>query len=734
MMNDKELKKYLRNLDRIESIDIDTSFMYAKICSEVLADKEHLDFKVAEKIVIHILNKWNTLPFETKPIWSDIAESVGFYPYINRDKEMKSNSLSDEMRLNFHKSKYIPGIYMHSKQKELSEIIFAGQNLVVSASTSFGKSLLIEEIVASGNYHNIVVIQPTLALLDETRRKMRKYSDKYKIIVRTSQRPSEKKGNLFLLTAERVVEYLELPKINFLIIDEFYKLSGSRRDDRVDALNNAFVKIWYKFHPQFYLLGPNIHDVSKKFLQKFNALFYRSDYSMVDSSYVNMIEGLNLSKKKRKNEQERKEILFKLLYNMAEGNQTLVYCSSPRRARLLAKEYTQYIKDRKENIRSLPICDWLQQNIPRWSLCECLSYGVGIHDGSLQKHIGSSIIGYFNNHKIDVIFCTSTIIEGVNTSAKNVVVFDDKKGRDVQRKDIYLDYFDYSNIKGRAGRLMEHYLGTVYSFIQTPKYEEVVIDIPFCDQKPVTPEILINIPSDDVIPENKMTYEKYQKLEPELLQILKQNGISLKKQLKLYEALIDEIKKSPQTFQWKNFPTYDNLLKLVTIAENCELWRYDNAVHSSKQLTLLIMNYEKNHDIYSIAKGIYKYKVSLEKNFDQKIWDDSVQQAFHIHRQWFQYSVPKIIRVMDGIQRYICKSLNIDSGSYSCFVQKLESDFLHDNLTILIEYGLPASTIRKIDSTIPTNIDDEAVLDYVRNNKDSFKQLMQYELELLNNF
>lgn len=734
MMNDKELKKHLRILDRIESIDIDTSFKYAKICSEVLADKEYLDFKVAEKIVIHILNKWNTLPFETKPIWSDIAESVGFYPYINRDKEMKSNSLSDEMRLNFHRSKYIPGIYMHSKQKELSEIIFARQNLVVSASTSFGKSLLIEEIVASGNYHNIVVIQPTLALLDETRRKMRKYSDKYKIIVRTSQRPSEKKGNLFLLTAERVVEYLELPKINFLIIDEFYKLSGSRRDDRVDALNNAFVKIWYKFHPQFYLLGPNIHDVSKKFLQKFNALFYRSDYSMVDSSYVNMIDGLNLSKKKRKNEQERKEILFYLLYNMAEGNQTLVYCSSPSRARLLAKEYTQYIKDRKENIRSLPICDWLQQNIPRWSLCECLSYGVGIHDGSLQKHIGSSIIGYFNNHKIDVIFCTSTIIEGVNTSAKNVVVFDDKKGRDVQRKDIYLDYFDYSNIKGRAGRLMEHYLGTVYSFIQTPKYEELVIDIPFCDQKPVTPEILINIPSDDVIPENKMTYEKYQKLEPELLQILKQNGISLTKQLNLYEALIDEIKESPQIFQWKNFPTYDNLLKLVTIAEKCELWRYDNAVYSSKQLTLLIMNYEKKHDIYSIAKDIYNYKVSLEKNFDQKIWDDSVQKAFHIHRQWFQYSVPKIIRVMDGIQRYICKNLNIDSGSYSCFVQKLESDFLHDNLTILIEYGLPASTIRKIDSTIPTNIDDEAVLDYVRNNKDSFKQLMQYELELLNNF
>ena len=77
----------------------------------------------------------------------------------------------------------------------------------------------------------------------------------------------------------------------------------------------------------------------------------------------------------------------------------------------------------------------------------------------MQKHIGAAIIDYFNEGKLKYIFCTSTIIEGVNTSAKNVVIFDEKKGTNE------LDFFDYSNIKGRSGRMMEHYVGKVYNFI-----------------------------------------------------------------------------------------------------------------------------------------------------------------------------------------------------------------------------------------------------------------------------
>ncbi|WP_416224429.1 hypothetical protein [Acinetobacter tandoii] len=74
---------------------------------------------------------------------------------------------------------------------------------MVSAPTSFGKSLLIEEIIASNKFKNIVTIQPTLALLDETRQKLKKYEN-YKLIVKTSQNSSLEKGNIYLFTAERV--------------------------------------------------------------------------------------------------------------------------------------------------------------------------------------------------------------------------------------------------------------------------------------------------------------------------------------------------------------------------------------------------------------------------------------------------------------------------------------------------------------------------------------------------
>ena len=89
--------------------------------------------------------------------------------------------------------------------------------------------------------------------------------------------------------------------------------------------------------------------------------------------------------------------------------------------------------------------------------------------------------------KLKYIFCTSTIIEGVNTSAKNVVIFDEKKGTNE------LDFFDYSNIKGRSGRMMEHYVGKVYNFINIPKEEKIVVDIPFYEQNKdlITDEILV---------------------------------------------------------------------------------------------------------------------------------------------------------------------------------------------------------------------------------------------------
>ena len=420
------MDKILEFIELQDTISYNQSFDLALKCSRLIASGTEEELVMARKIIIRVLDELKKIPKETYDIWSDLVEAVGFYPYLEKNKKiLEQNSLADEIRIQSYKSDYLDNKYMHIKQKELSDLLKSEVNVVASAPTSFGKSLLIEEIVASGIYNNIIIIQPTLALLDETRIKLRKYKDRYKTIVRTSQAYSVDKGNLFLLTAERVMEYEEFPHIDLLIIDEFYKLSLRRKDERANILNNAFLRIVNKYNSKFYLLGPNIDGITEGFADKYNAVFFKSSYSLVDCDVIDKSKQLGCELSKAKYENRKIELLCELLYEL-KNEQTIIYFSSPARARKYAKIYCNYLAEREsEKKEELPLVAWIEENVSkRWGLVNELKNEIAIHDGSLQKHIGAAIIDYFNDGKLKYIFCTSTIIEGVNTSAKNVVIFD----------------------------------------------------------------------------------------------------------------------------------------------------------------------------------------------------------------------------------------------------------------------------------------------------------------------
>jgi len=106
-------------------------------------------------------------------MWASIMEAAGFYPYLSKYREIFPNKDTASMiTQEYFASDNMSGIYFHEEQKEILAKLETARNMIISAPTSFGKSLLIEEIVASQRYNNIIVIQPTLALLDETRKKL----------------------------------------------------------------------------------------------------------------------------------------------------------------------------------------------------------------------------------------------------------------------------------------------------------------------------------------------------------------------------------------------------------------------------------------------------------------------------------------------------------------------------------------------------------------------------------
>ena len=722
----RSIDEYIQLLEETSAVDYSLCFEMAEVCSS----KIDSDPTFSRRLCINVLNNWSKIPVECKNIWCSIIESLGFYPYLSKE-QITLEGLAEDMRYRLSASHYLSGKYHHDEQRRIVTKIFNRDNLIVSAPTSFGKSLLIEEIVASCAYKNIVVIQPTLALLDETRKKLSKYSGKYKIIIRTTQEPSTETGNIFLFTAERVNEYEYFSSVDFLIIDEFYKLSGKRDDERSSSLNNAFYKLYWNYHPQFYLLGPNIDKVSDGFMKCYNAKFFKSDYSLVDSRTIDIYKSFPANLKEKEKKEHAKKELFKLLLELKD-EQTIIYCSSPNRVRKIAKDFTSFCKENSSKRKdSLSLQEWIKSNIsPTWMLLEALDYQIGIHDGALQKHITSSIIDYFNNGQLKYLFCTSTIIEGVNTSAKNVIYFDKKKGPNK------IDFFDYSNIKGRAGRLMEHYVGRIYNFNPIPKNEEISIDIPLFDQNPIKDEVLVQLQTEHVRKPESKQYKEIIAIPKDELAIIKRNGLSVKGQKKIIDKLTEILPEKISNFNWNGFPTYHQLDTILSLAWDNLIVEGETIRPMTKgSLLAFTSKYMKHKEESYLIKNQYDYYITLKENqekSDADIYDEAIQFVFQTIRHWMQYKVPKWISVISELQKFVCEKKGLKPGDYIGFANLLENSFLPDNLSILVEYGLPTTAVRKLQTKLPKDIEQDSILDYIKSNHlEDDTNLIQYEKEKL---
>lgn len=732
----------------------DECFDIASEISQMLNSTDSNLKQCGRNLIIRLLDNWINVPDSYKTILTDLVSAAGFYPYL-KNIDNREFDFSDEIRVEFHKSSYLSDKYFHVEQKKIADLINQKVNVIVSAPTSFGKSMLIEEVVASCTYKNIVIIQPTLALLDETRRKLKKYTDNYKIIVKTSQSYSIDKGNIFLLTAERVLEYLDMPKIDLLILDEFYKLSNNRGDNRNNILNTAFIRIMKNPDCKFYMLGPNIDSIPLGFTEKYNAVFYKTDFSMVLTDADDRFKQVH----KKRGGKIVESDLFAILDDLKE--QTLIYCSSPKTARALAFSYCEHVSSKNViNPTVLPLVQWINDNLScRWSLAKCLQYKIAVHDGALPKHITSSTINYFNHQRITYLFCTNTIIEGVNTSAKNVIYYDDKIGT----KDI--DYFDYSNIRGRAGRLMEHYVGTIINLKKPPEKKETDIDFPFFNQDPISSEVLVNLNENEVkdINDNIKRFQEFRKKDQELQEILKRNAVTIEGQEKILQTLFKDLSvpEKRELIIWSSIDKnlYKRLEYLFDLCwENLSTeeerksfggskgWIVNKIVGSCFQKSINEMiNDALDYSAHAISKENKVPYHSVDDTFlqfpteMQKIVDNLIERFFSLQKNWLQYRAPKWINVVDSLQKYATNKLQMPSGDYSYVAEMIENEFIQSNFRILLEFGIPKSAIQKIQLAFELNristrdMKEDDVLVLISKKRTLINRyLSEYESEILN--
>lgn len=686
--------------------DFDESFNLASKISQN-QDKEQL---------ISVIENWEYVHKNVRPVFSDLIESFGFYPYL---KEKESLGTAALIRNEYHKSEYLKddsngNLTFHFEQKYLEEKISNKQNLLVSAPTSFGKSLLIEEFVARKTYNNIIIIQPTLALIDETRRKLKKYDDFYNIIVNTKQEVKE--NNLFILTSERVLDILpSVNTVDLFIVDEFYKISNKKKDERVSHLNIAFYKVMLK-NPQLLLLTPNIDDINQEFIEKYHLEFFKTDYSLVNQKSEKIDSSAEDGAWSKNNEPDKRQRLFELLNELADKSEpTIVYVKSPSQAEELAKEYIKNLENVEE--KRFPIFEWIDENISdQWQLKKYLRAGIGLHNGQYPRHIVNSQLEYFNNGNLNVIFATTSLIEGVNTIAKNIIIYDMHKGNP------RITYFDFNNIKGRAGRMMKYYTGNIYYFDEPPKKIDETLDIPIVEQdEELQSEILVNLETKDIKEERKSDYQKLIKnLPDDLLEIFKANYFSVEKQTKLYEYL-KQNRNILENLLWSSTPTQEKLLSsLEMINNNLDGNKGSEHTFLAGKCWQIINNNLQGAVKQQIEwnKGQEKYKDKRE----EEIINLSVSEILSFIKNKAKYEIPKKISVLESIVNYLSSG---EKADYSSFIAILENEGVDEKLSILLDYGVPSSALKKLN-----NLPNENSLAYVKRNLKGFK-LSEYEKNIL---
>lgn len=697
-MTKNELKDILSDPSAIEGMEFEILRNIA-----VMATNRDKSFD-AHELILRALEHGDSFR-ESRAILESLIRMVGLFPYVNQE----SLSVRDLIAYEFHRPLNMKDhLVFHREQAEIYHRLLNGENVILSAPTSFGKSLIIDALIATGRYGNVAVIVPTLALIDETRRRLQTFSQSHKIVTHLSQRPAER--NIFVFTAERAIAYEDLPPTDLFVIDEFYKINALEENDtRTVALNLALQRL-LRDGKQFYMLGPNVERVPEGLEKKYRCYFYPTQYNTVVSEYREVPPG-----------DDELSRLVELCRGL--GDPTLIFCRSPNRVnQVAARMLSDGIGSANEAMR--PASEWAAEVYHReWIWSRGIGRGIGIHHGKLPRSLAHYTVRAFNDLKLNFLICTSTLIEGVNTKAKNVVIFDN---RIAQKK---IDYFTFNNIKGRSGRMDVHFIGNVYLFSEPPQAELPLVDFPLLSQEERVPDsLLVNIDEKDLRPSAKERVNEWIDQGVLPIEVIRANKtIEPKVQVDLAQAIFDDAEAASASLSWDRLPNYDQLrcvCRLVWILAGSPGWR--GAVSTAGQLAYKINRLRKQLRVAD--------RIAAELEPGQhaaKSADEAVERVLDFERVWASFEFPRYLMAVSRIQESVLKAVGLPYGDFSHFASQVECFFSNPVVAALDEYGIPVEVAKKVQDALGTENDLDLALKNLREVDTTSLDLHPFERELI---
>jgi helicase len=724
------------SLDEIEQLLIETY--------RLLDSKSVEAYNLCIAIICHVADQNYLDPMVNQLLHDNISKSrIFLYDRLIKSRNESyapESSAYDSLLRAFYTSK-TTGSTLTRPQKEVFDAFQENRRLIVSAPTSFGKTRIIQEIIKHNSFRNIALIMPTVSLLSEQYRDIKDSIEGYIVSKSSKMKVDDTKRYILVLTPERMTAFRdENPDFHFdfFVMDEIYKVDYKLDDDRFRIFSDILLSL-ASGGSDFYLIGPYISDFSKRFRDLFNVKILKFDVEIVQKDFYHLdhienrgnhsIEGvvLKIVDNKFKN-------LLRLTTNNKIDGKFLIYRYQKRYVEDTADKFAKQIEEIEFNT---DLVNYLSDTVsPQWSLIECVKRGVAFHHGAMPRHIQDLIVDEFNESAasgIDYLFCTTSLTEGINTSAKNVILYDQKIGAGTA-----IGTLDRRNIEGRAGRFMKHFVGRVFHLENYIENEsECIVEIESLDSASPSLEAIIQFEDSMLSPEGtrkKTAIKEHLEQSGIPYALIRSNRyVSVNGQLSLLAYLSDSEEAAMFAF--------DTPLPRVEISRLIFSTIYD-FLFTTNDIGRNF-NEEQGKSVLLQLTNFYLYK---QPSFSEMVThptvlkgrskiDSRIRYVFDLISKYFEFIWPRYLMAFQQLYNYTAAKTGLSPISLELMIAQLEYGTTKNHEILLRDCGLPTESIRKISKFF---VNCETTEDIQKTKRRLFGRIIQsldpIEIKILNRY
>lgn len=473
---------------------------------------------------------------------------------------------------------------------------------------------------------------------------------------------------------------------------------------------------------EYYLAGPNLKKERfgygmKKYLETNHINIKEIDFeptkrirvdayrSVIDENYAG-IEYLEKPKpvKIRSKVNERICDIVNYIKKNKYGS-TMLYCKTPAKANDYAKTLSENFLGKVVDDKEYEIFSHLERaynidnSVKYWSFFNVLKRGFGMHHGKMPKYIQKEVLDLFNRGIFDLLFCTSTIVEGVNTNAKNMVILNHKKGPNE------LTVFDFKNIIGRAGRYYHNFAGRYFLFDkELAKFNELddsELNFVTYDKEEIH-DIDDNAEMEDlehinIIKKKKRLEIQKQYLLPESV-FVQNRLIKMEYQEQLLKYILKDKRLFDKFYEYLRFP--DILLQFTKYNAMNTVIDYFEKANLLDEITARRYKGISYRYCNEGFKGLLKYEIDNAQN-NKKAIDKAYMDAFKTQKEIIEHKIPKMLTLFENVYSY---AMSVKKLEFSNFSLSKVSRFYETGVKSLfgegvVEYGFPVDAIKKIEDT-----------------------------------